>query len=270
MPSPFPGMDPFLEHPEIWSGFHANLAVALMRQLNRQLSSRYYADVEVQSTPHDIELEIANPVRPDVSIFEPLDVAPEAELATTVGLAASPAPIVRSAPLTIKLRAVRIYRTEGNQLVTSIEILSPYNKRPGSDGIMQYRLKRARLLASHVHLVELDLLRGGERPGLEFVEEPIDTDYILLVNRFRLLERLSEIWPVALNETLPPLPIPLLPPDPDLTLDLQAAVAEVYDDSRYDLRLAYQPPIPPPSLRPAVQVWVENLLAGRRQARDKS
>ncbi|MCW5853756.1 MAG: DUF4058 family protein, partial [Anaerolineae bacterium] len=53
-------------------------------------------------------------------------------------------------------------------------------------------------------------------------------------------------------------------------LDLQAAVAEVYDESRYDLRLVYQPPIPPPPLRPAVQAWVETALAERRPARDKS
>lgn len=269
MPSPFPGMDPFLEHPEIWPGFHHALAEELRRRLNRQIGPKYFADVDTYSVPHDIDLEITNRVQPDVGIFEPLDTAPEMLVETTSPAVSAPT-LVRPAPLTYKLRAVRIYRTQTNQLVTSIEILSPYNKRgAGSAGIAEYRLKRAQLLASHVHLVEIDLLRGGERPGLEFVDDPIDTDYILLVNRFRLLERLSEIWPVTLDAPLPTIPIPLLPPDPDIALDLNVALQEVYASAGYDWRIDYQRPLPPPPLRPAVQAWVETLLASRAGTGDK-
>ena len=216
MASPFPGMDPYLEDPEIWPGFHATLAVELQRRLNRQLNDQYYADVEIL--------------------------------------------LVRPAPLPVRLRAVRVYQTATRELVTTIEILSPYNKRPASEGLIDYRRKRGHILASRVHLVELDLLRGGERPGFELADDPLDTDYVLLVNRYGL-ERVSEIWPVALTEPLPLIPVPLLPPDPDVPLDLNAAIREVYASSRYALRINYTLPPPRPSLRPAVETWVQELLA---------
>jgi len=47
---------------------------------------------------------------------------------------------------------------DNRQLVTVLELLSPSNKRPGPDR-EQYLAKRQQLLASSVHLVELDLLR---------------------------------------------------------------------------------------------------------------
>jgi hypothetical protein len=189
-------MDPYLEGSEIWPGFHADFAGAIKRRLNRRIGPKYYADVELQSAPHDLDVEITNRIHPDVSVFEPLDTAPEPMGGEPTAIAIPAAPIVRAAPLSIKLRSVRVYRTETHQLVTAIEILSPFNKH--YDGLMQYRLKRAQILASHVHLVEIDLLRGGERPAPELHDDPLDTDYVLLVNRYRF-DRLSEIWPVALN-----------------------------------------------------------------------
>ena len=51
-----------------------------------------------------------------------------------------------------------------NELVTVIEVLSPTNKLPGSDGNKEYTQKRERLLNSHVNFIEIDLLRGGQRP----------------------------------------------------------------------------------------------------------
>ncbi|MFQ5593908.1 MAG: DUF4058 family protein, partial [Anaerolineae bacterium] len=155
----------------------------------------------------------------------------------------------------------RVYLTVTDQLVTSIEILSPYNKRPGA-GLEEYRRKRSQLLSSPVHLVEIDLLRGGERPGREVSEPPLDTDYILLVNRYRAGEegRISEIWPATLNEPLPGLPVPLLLPDPDAALDMTAAVAAIYARAGYDWRINYEQPVPPPELRPEMTTWVDQHL----------
>ena len=265
MASPFPGMDPYLEDPEIWQDFHTDLAVELKRRLNRQIGPKYYAAVETQSVPYDIDVEIANRVRPDVSVYEPFDTTPEDTLGVAAADVIPAAPLVLPAPLSMKLHTVRVYRTASGELVTSIEILSPFNKRPGGDGLLQYRLKRAQILASRVSLVELDLLRGGERPALEFVDHPVETDYVLLVNRFGR-ERLSEVWPVALNEPFPRIPIPLLPPDPPVALDLNAAVRDVYAGSGYDWRINYQAPPPAPPLRATVEAWVYKLLAGRAGA----
>jgi hypothetical protein len=51
---------------------------------------------------------------------------------------------------------------EGKRLVASIEVLSLSNKTPGAHGRDLYQRKQKEILASQVHLVEIDLLRGGE------------------------------------------------------------------------------------------------------------
>jgi hypothetical protein len=263
MPSPFPGMDPFIEDPEIWPGFHAKLAVEVTGQLNPYLRPKYYADIEIQSLPHTIEVDIAQPIRPDVSVFEPLDTMAEGPFATS-DVTVAVAPIVRSA-LPPRLHSVRVYRTKSSELVTAIELLSPTNKRPNSEGLSEYRRKRAAILASRVHLVEIDLLRAGVRPGDELAEPPLDTDYILLVNRAGF-GRVSGIWPIMLNQALPVIPIPLLAPDPDIPLDLGAAIQAVYKLSGYDWRIDYYSSPPPPPLRPDMAQWVQRLLAEHTQA----
>ncbi len=151
---------------------------------------------------------------------------------------------------------MQVKTTETGHLVTAIEILSPHNKRPGQ-GLEAYRRKRSQILRSPVHLIELDLLRGGERPGPEVNEPPQEADYILLVNRSSGSDqRLSEIWPVALNGPLPLLPVPLLPPDADVPLDLGAVLRSVYSRAGYDWRIDYQRPVPPPALRSEMKDWL--------------
>ena len=41
MPSPFPGMDPYLEG-SLWMSVHTDLAVGIARQLNRQIRAALY------------------------------------------------------------------------------------------------------------------------------------------------------------------------------------------------------------------------------------
>jgi hypothetical protein len=256
-------MDPFLEDPEIWPGFHAKLAVEIQRQLNPNIGPKYYADVEVQSTLNSVDIETGsgNPIRPDVSIFEPFDVAVSNSTGGATTLA-EPAPIVRTAVVNERLYRVRVFLTRTSQLVTSIEILSPANKRPYSQTLIQYRAKRVQLLNSSAHLVELDLLRGGERPGPEVYDDPIDCDYIVLVNRANIA-RLSAIWPIDIGKPFAPVPIPLLPPDDDVSLDLNKAVITVYAESGYDWRIRYKRPIPYPPLRPISTIVAEQLIATR-------
>ncbi len=248
MASPFPGMDPYLEDSNIWPGFHHSLADEIKAQLNARIGPKYYADVDVRTVFEEIGIAIPRALYPDVGVDEQSKADMEAlQKPTTAAVAIQPAPIQRLVMTSpVRLRAVRVYLTATDELVTSIEILSPYNKRPG-EGLEEYRRKRSQILLSPVHLVEIDLLRGGERPGREVNTPPLDTDYILLVNRYRAEDeqRISEIWPVALNEPLPLLPIPLLPPDPDVALDLNVAIRSVYARAGYTWRINYQLPVPP-------------------------
>ena len=271
MPSPFPGMDPYLEEPEIWSGFHHHLAVDLVAQLNPVIGPKYFADVDIYAVSEEITLGTkSHRTVPDTGIYRrtenPVAVRTSAtnptngrEHSTAV------APILRpiALPVQTKLRTIRIYVTDSGQLVTSIELLSPYNKRFGK-GLNAYRNKRQKLLQSPVHLIEIDLLRGGVRPGPEVETPAFEEEYILLLNREPPhLQRISEIWPVALNDALPLLPVPLLAPDDDVTIDLRSALDASYARAGYEWRIDYSKPAPPPTLRPEMAAW---LTAFRQEA----
>jgi hypothetical protein len=251
-------MDPYLEDPAIWRGFHHGFAEEVRAQLNQTLGPGYYADLEVHTVLEEVDVLTTYSVYPDAAVL-----GMEPTLTTTKSkTAVQAAPIVRVLPETEqhKLRTVQIRRTDTHQLVTAIEILSPYNKR--GDGLDLYRAKRWRLIRSDVHLVELDLLRGGSRPGPELQNPPIITDYVILLNRYNLdgERRRSEIWPVALSEPLPSCPIPLLSPDPDVILELTEVMQNVYVRSAYDRRLDYTQPVPSPALRPAMEEWLADRI----------
>jgi hypothetical protein len=258
MPSPFPGMDPYLEDRLIWTGFHHGLAEEIRSEMNTRIGPKYYADVEVY-TPlpvEEVHVSLPRMAYPDVAVIASPTRGPIAPVLEIEPVTA-PAPMRRRAISgEIRLRSVRIFLTQTDELITSIELISPYNKR--GDGLLDYRRKRTTLLASAVHLVEVDLLRAGERAGLELVEPPLDeTDYVLLVNRGGEphLARLSEIWPAPLNEPLPLIPIPLQAPDRDVALDLNACIAAIYQRAGYDWRIDYTQPVPQPPLRPAMAEW---------------
>ena len=59
MPSPFPGMDPYLERASLWPNVHNSLIIALRDDLASRLRPRYYVAVEertVRLTPDDLAL----------------------------------------------------------------------------------------------------------------------------------------------------------------------------------------------------------------------
>jgi hypothetical protein len=154
---------------------------------------------------------------------------------------------------------VEIRRTADQRFVTAIEILSPGDKC-GQGG--DYALKRHKLLASPAHLVEIDLLRAGERfpVGCPLPSMP----YFVFLSRVNQRPE-AAAWPIALAAPLPVVPIPLDAGDPDVALDLQAALSKLHDEMGYDLSVNYTRP-PPGPLAPDEAVWVDERLraAGRR------
>jgi hypothetical protein len=123
------------------------------------------------------------------------------------------------------------------RLVTCIEVLSPTNKR--GQGCDEYLAKRGRLLLGTAHLLEIDLLREGQRVPMQ---QPLpSTPYFVFLSRYE--DRpLSDIWPITLDSPLPTVPVPLLPGDADVGLDLQAAVTSVYEQCGYDMAVDYSKP----------------------------
>jgi hypothetical protein len=271
MPSPFPGMDPFIEG-QAWEEFHTAFIVTAQQALMPQLVPRYIARIErrviVDHAPEGLE-EPERFIVPDVFIVEEMPsasvgtvttVAPSAlkEALEVVTEAAGKAKEVRLAELPeweYRERFVEIRVRETGELVTVIELLSPTNKRKGSVGWNLYLCKRKELLYSRVHLVELDLLRGGERMPL--VDAP-KTDYLALISRWEWRPKAVAIgW--SLREPLPTIPIPLKGRGEWAKLDLQEVFTTVYDRGGYRYLLDYNRPIEPP-LSDEEQSWVQERL----------
>jgi hypothetical protein len=141
------------------------------------------------------------------------------------------------------------------RLVTVVELLSPTNKRPGDDR-QRYVAKRAGLLRSEAHFVELDLLRGW--PRMPF-DEPPGGDYCVLVSRVEDRPR-ADFWPIGLREQLPVIPIPLQKTHPDARLDLQSLLHRVYDAAYYRDYIYDGSPWPPLSEDDAA--WARQTAAG--------
>lgn len=167
MPSPFPGMDPYLEG-YLWPDVHSALAARIRRQLVPLLRPRYIARLGiylVEDTAPESDIGI---MYPDVEVMQveavrPISSVPSPPLAlpsTETTPASISVPVVL--PVAVQVTNVEIRDSASNQLITSIEILSPVNKR--EPGLTPYRLKRQRLYQAGVHLIELDLLRRGTRP----------------------------------------------------------------------------------------------------------
>ena len=264
MRSPFPGMDPYLEG-EYWRGFHNMISVAISQQINPQIVPKYIAVVEVHSSVEEVNISTIRKTYPDVSIY-PLKEEDKRKQQTQT--ATLEAPIRRTVLIDqpYELRSVNIYRTENKELVTAIEVLSPANKR-GRD-LRQYRRKRDRILNSATHLIEIDLLRGGTRPGNEL--DGIETDYLFLVNRASRQDiRHSDIWTASIAETLPTIPIPLADGDADAQLDCQQAFERVYEENYFYLTLDYDAPVPAPQLRPETADWWQQRKQEWEQQREQ-
>jgi hypothetical protein len=142
------------------------------------------------------------------------------------------------------------------ELVTVIEWLSPSNKRAGADR-EQYLAKRRQLFASPVHLVEMDLLRGGPRLPLEDLP---DCDYYALVSRAEQRPRVG-VWPLRLRDPLPVIPVPLRAPHPDARLDLQDLLHRLYDQAGYQDYIYTGTPQPP--LHPQDAAWAQQFIPPR-------
>ena len=108
-----------------------------------------------------------------------------------------------------QLAFVEIRDRRSRELVTVIEVLSPFNKRPGSSRD-QYLAKRQELLDSTANLVEIDLLRAGNPMPLE--ERPENSlAYSVLVSRVDHRPK-AGFWPIGLRDRLPIIPVPLRTP----------------------------------------------------------
>jgi len=257
VPSPFPGMDPYLEAPDIWVDFHGRLAEVISSDLNRKLPARYVARLSPRVVYEFVEIAETRGIRPDIGVYE-TQTMERAETPTAAAVTTITAPVTSLVALEepVRLFSVEIREVGTMRLVTAIEILSPANKRSGHEAREEYLEKRRSLLRSSAHLIEIDLLRGGERMPLE---KPVPkAAYYIILSRVQK-RPVVEVWPVQIWDKLPTIPVPLLHPDPDVPLDLNSVVASVYERGAYDRIIDYRQPPPPPLTDEEAQ-WIDRWL----------
>jgi hypothetical protein len=256
MPSPFPGMDPYIEG-QLWPGFHTQFISQLQRTLSPLLRPRYRILIEEHVYLSREPEGERGMIRPDGSVFESLIGDTLLWQPSGAGVATLKPPVTVPLPQQEAERQVylEVRRSETGRLACVIELLSPVNKESGS-GRQEYLNKRAAVLWSTAHLIELDLLRRGVR--LPTAQPVPQADYYAFVSR--VSERpLCGVWPIGLRESLPPVPIPLLDGDPDVQLDLQAVFDAVYDGAEYSYLLNYSKE-PEPPVSPVDLEWVRELV----------
>ena len=263
MPSPFPGMDPYIEACGLWADFHNHLIEKISDQLADASPERYFVRAGERSYIVLVESEEkkSHPFVPDVSVTTPRG----KKKAARKGGVAVAEPVADIEPVTLRPfieeehreSFVEIYESDPEtRLVTWIEVLSPSNKSPGTPGRDLYLRKRRSLLLGDVNLVEIDLLRGGER--MPMLDSWPESPYVLMVSKVKN-PRLCTAWPAHFQHPLAPIPIPLAKPDPPITLSLQPMIEGIYHRYRYQQSIDYRKALTP-SLEADEAAWLEQHL----------
>ena len=257
MPSPFPGMDPYLESPAFWPDFHGTLVTAIRAAITRELPAGFYAELDQY-----VWLEMEDPVgrerrgRPDVYVTS--GNGSNSRKGSVAVATAEPTVRVKM-PTVEKVtgrRYIRIMSLRERRVVTAIELLSPSNKRNGDDRTA-YLVKRNEYLATGTNLVEIDLLRSGDQLPLGNADLP-DADYYVFVTRAPTYTE-TEVWAFTVRDPFPVFPVPLTTGHRPIPLDLKGCVDRAYDEANYGPQIDYTVP-PVPALRPADAVWATELL----------
>lgn len=259
MPSPFPGMDPWLEDPDVFPDLHNSMIARIRALMTPSLPPGYYASIvnRVYQEDEDWHRE------PDVNVHEHRDASESTgAVAMTIQYATAPV-IIQSSSDPVDEWFLEIRNAPGDRLVTAVEILSPSNKRNGSRGREEYLNKQQEYLSHGASLIEIDLLRDGmhttmvERGELlKQMTRPFE--WHVCVNRIGRLSR-KEVYPIALGEPLPTINIPLRMPTPDLQVSLQDAFAKSYEEAGYERRVNYRSQPYPPLTKRQGQI-AENYL----------
>ena len=257
MPSPFPGMDPYLE--SYWGTVHHSVITHLHDQLNRKLPRSLRARIEERvfvESPYGYDRVVV----PDIAVLErPVKRKITTGAHSAVGVVEPILIHFENDPITEGFIEI-VEIGSRKRVITVIELLSISNKT-GGPGQELYLQKQREVLDSPTSLVEIDLLRAGRR----LLALPIDqippshrTTYQVCVRR-GWRPKVAEIYPVPLRQRLPIIRIPLRENDADAQLDLQEGIDLAYANGRFDDDLDYKAE-PEPPLRPADEKWAAKLL----------
>jgi hypothetical protein len=232
-------MNPFLEQVDAWHDFHNAFCYLCKEALVPLVRPNYFVKLDEHVYLHELPADERRLLgRADVAVSHP-----RTQDRGEGSRSALQAPAFGTIPLAVDMESqsyLEIRDRQDRRLVAAIEVLSPSNKKSGSDR-EQFIAKRLEFLRSSVHYVEIDLLRGGPRLPLKDV---VLRDYYVMVRRMEEWPRVS-VWTFSLRDRLPVVPIPLKAPDPDVHLDLQEVLDRVYDAGGYEDYIYARTPEPP-------------------------
>lgn len=260
MRSPFPGMDPYLEQPGRWRGFHSLFIAELAGALNSILPDTFAAVIEERV----YVIPPGRSVYPDAMVIRRLPQGGK-QLGTAAVLERNSADTPEKVSIwadTIREHFVEIRAVNGPERVLAvIEVLSPTNKTAKSVGWNEYLRKQEETLQSSVHLVEIDLLRNGEHSVAvpkDLVEAYGPWDYLVCLHDSNVPNEFS-FWRCSVRNALPRIAVPLQSGYPDAIVDLQDTLIATYDRGAFDRRIDYRDePVPPLSSIDAE--WADALL----------
>ena len=256
MPSPFPGMDPYLEA-DLWPDVHHELISQIRAALSPVLKPRYVARVELRVYIADDDEPIREKYIPDVRVetSQTRRGSKKPRSANTLQVV-EPEIIPLLLEDEIQEARLEIKHRESGALVTVIEVMSPTNKIKGSSGRKSFMDKRREILGSETHWVEIDLLRAGTPASKR--SRMRECDYRIIVSRGNDRVR-SRFWGVSVRQPLPVIGVPLKDKDPDAPLDLESVLCKAYDTADYEGTIDYRKP-PRPSLKSDDAQWANVLL----------
>ncbi len=254
MRSPFPGMDPYLEHPSLWPDVHNRLIAAVADDLSPRLAPGYYVRLERRTyllKPDDL----AFVGRPDIAVLDAQTPQPRRALPLAEGGVVE---VILAMPDEVGESYLEVHEVMTGRVVTVMELLSPANKLYAK-GRAEYELKRWDITRSRTNLVEIDLLRAGKPMPTQ--GRRVESDYRILVSRATTRPR-ALLYPFNLRDRIPTFSLPLLPGDEEPPVDLGAIFHALYERARYDLSLDYsQSPVPP--IRDEDAAWAAEQISQR-------
>jgi len=254
--NPFPGMNPYLEHPDFWPEVHHLLISILAESLNPQLLPKYRVAIEKRVYQMSGREALLVGI-PDVTVEQGVrNINKDKE--SPVAVATLPTtPMTVTVPMPVELREgyLEVRETATQAVITVIEVLSPANKR-SKKGRETYETKRQAVLGSRSHFVEIDLLRGGE--AMPVSGNSNTSDYRILVSRSESRPRAS-LYPFNLPDAIPTFPLPLRSLDSEPIIDLRSLLSQVYQRAGYGYVIDYSKN-PVPSLSKQSRLWMDEIL----------
>ncbi|MGF1582433.1 MAG: DUF4058 family protein [Gemmataceae bacterium] len=240
MSSPFPGMDPYLEHPILWHDLQQYFITHLADTLTEVLPRRYLVNIQDRVYRTEAEIDISDHLSPS-----PLCITPSNNHFTHPNepeSAVTPPWNIPSTHEELREYYVEIFATTGrDEPLTVIEFLSFPNKTIGNKGHELYRTRQRKALADDSHILEIDLLRTGVHTVLAPQERILrrgKSHYLVSLSRSGGRE-FCEVWGFTLRDRLPKVAVPVAGSDPDLVLDLQTLLARCYEAGGFGRRIDY-------------------------------